>query len=236
LRTDATVRMRYRMLTSSVEKRMDQELTELLGFRPEGAPKDPLRAAAKLDLVAPKQGKNFRLGNLEDLTRGRINLPTLDIKEMKSILETLKEHYGRDNLVIHDYIQGKPFYRGRLHVKIRDGSGLWYELQVGPKQISRFYDTPFSLAGKPANIHDAVYKGLMQFSDDAIKAVGKGDMRAGRLSVAKVLNKYVDEVDEVVALAKKGGSYDFATTAGLRQAIEETVKLVPHDLLPVGLK
>ncbi|MDB5099545.1 MAG: hypothetical protein JWM80_3966 [Cyanobacteria bacterium RYN_339] len=236
LRTDAVVQTRYKLLTTSVEKRMDQELMELLGKDPGGLPKDPMRAAAKLDLLQPGQGKNFRLGNLDDLTRGRINLPKLDVKEMKSILETLKEHYGRDNLVIHDYIQGKPFYRGRLHVKIRDGSGMWYELQVGPKQISQFYDTPFKLVGKEANIHDAVYKGLMQLSDDAIKAVGGGSLRAGRHTVAAVLNKYVDKVDEVVALAKQGRSFDFSSTAALREAIEKTVKQVPPALLPVGLK
>jgi hypothetical protein len=236
LRMDPTVRMRYRLLTSSVEKRMDQELTELLGVSPEGVPKDPMRAAAKLDLLKPTQGKNFRLGNLDDLTRGRINLPTLDVKAMKDILHTLKEHYGRDNLVIHDYITGKPFYRGRLHVKIRDGSGMWYELQVGPRQISQFYDTPFKLAGKSANIHDAVYKGLMQFSDDAMKAVGDGSVGVGRQRVASVLNKYVDQVDDVVKIAKAGGNFDFSATADLRQALEKTIQKVPVALRPVGLR
>lgn len=236
LATDPMVRQRFRLLTSSVEDRMSKEIQDLLGVYPSGTPKNYLRAASKLEKLQADGGNAIRLGNLEDLARGRINLPSFDVTTMRGMLHKLEAHYGRDNLIIHDYMTGKPFYRGRLHVKVRDGSGMWYELQIGPKQLSTFYDTPFQIAGKSVCIHDAVYKGLMRLDDTAIKAVGRGDMAAGRARLAHVLDMYVDNVNQVVSMAKKGQTYDFALSKELRGSIRSVVEDIPKAELPLGLQ
>lgn len=237
LMTDKTVKNRFRMLTRSVDARMDQELTRVLGVQPQGVPKDPLRAAAKLEMWQATDGGKSRLGSLDDLARGRVDLPGFDASRMRQMLKSIRRHFGDENLIVHDYINGKPFYRGRLHVKIRDASGLWYELQVGPKQLSQLYDTPFTAAGRTTNVHDAVYKGLLKLDDEAVKVLGKGDLDKGAARVAKVLDTYVDEVNDVMEVAKGHQPYVFhPQTSGLRRGIADLLDELPEELLPLGLK
>ena len=154
------------------------------------------------------------------------------------MLDKLRTHFGDQNLMVSDYMtKGKPFYRGRLHVKIKDGSGLWYELQIGPKQLSEFYDTPFLLGRKGTNIHDAVYKGVLMLDDEAIKILGKGDPLAGQARLAAVLDDYVDNMNDVMRLARKGEALDYASkTAQLRKGLIDLFDEVPDELLPVGLR
>ena len=237
LASDPAVKTRFRMLTRSVDARMDQELAQILGIQPQGLPKDPLRAAAKLEMWQATDGGKVRLGSLDDLARGRIDLPGFDPSRMRAMLKSIRRHFGDDNLIVRDYITGKPFYRGRLHVKIRDASGLWYELQLGPKQLSHFYDTPFSAAGRTTNVHDAVYKGLLRLEDDAVKHLGKGNLDAGTARVAKVLDAYVDEVSDVMEVARRNQPYAFQPqTSGLRKGIAALLEELPEDKLPVGLR
>lgn len=237
LATDGWVQRRYRMLTRSVDSRMDRELTQLFGLEPQGLPKDPLRAAAKLEQFQAVGGNKVRLGNLDDLARGRLDMPKFDPQRMRVMLKKLRQHFGDENMIVKDYIAGKPFYRGRLHVKIRDASGMWYELQMGPRQLSTFYDTPFSAAGRSTNVHDAVYKGLLKLEDDAVKLLGKGDLGAGRSRVAQVLDRYVDEVNDVMSVAQRGEPYVFQPqTSALRRQIADLLDELPEDKLPSGLR
>ncbi len=237
LATDGWVQRRYRLLTRSVDSRMDAELSQLLGFEPQGIPKDPLRAAAKLEGYQAVGGNQIRLGNVDDLARGRIDLARFDPARMRFMLKKLRQHFGDDNLIVKDYLAGKPFYRGRLHVKIRDASGLWYELQMGPKQLSTFYDTPFTAAGRNMNVHDAVYKGLLKLEDDAVKVLGKGSVARGQTRVAQVLDRYVNEVNDVMSVATRGEPYVFTPeTSGLRRAIGDLLDELPEEKLPVGLR
>lgn len=237
LATDGWVQRRYRLLTRSVDSRMDAEISQLLGFEPQGIPKDPLRAAAKLEGYQGLGGNKVRLGNVDDLARGRIDLAKFDPTRMRFMLKKLRQHFGDDNLIVKDYLAGKPFYRGRLHVKIRDASGLWYELQMGPKQLSTFYDTPFTAAGRNVNVHDAVYKGLLKLEDDAVKVLGKGSVARGQTRVAQVLDRYVNEVNDVMSVATRGEPYVFTPeTSGLRRAIGDLLDELPEGKLPVGLR
>lgn len=237
LRTDAMVRRKFRTVTRSVDARVDKELEQLLGVKPNGAPKMPDRAAAKLALKQQANGPGYRLGDLDDLARGRLDMPNYDPKLVKQYFRKIREYYGDQNLMVNNYMSYKPFYRGRLHVKIRDRSGMWYELQIGPKQLSSFYDTPFQAADKLTNLHDAVYKGVMMLDENAYKALGKGDLEAGMQRAAGVLDKYVDSLDDVLKTAEAGADYHYAAkTAPLRKAISELVKDLPHDARPIGLR
>ena len=238
MQKDAAVRDAFRKLTRSVDSRLDHQLENLLGVKPQGKPKLIDRAAAKLEGWQAASGPKVRLGNLDDLARGRIDLPDFNPKEMKGMLDKLRTHFGDQNLMVSDYMtKGKPFYRGRLHVKIKDGSGLWYELQIGPKQLSQFYDTPFLMGRKGTNIHDAVYKGVLMLDDEAIKILGKGDPLAGQARLAAVLDDYVDNMNDVMRLARKGEALDYASkTAQLRKGLIDLFDEVPDELLPVGLR
>jgi hypothetical protein len=237
LRKDVQVRIKYRKVTASVDARVDRELESILGVKPYGEPKMAERAAAKLSLKQQANGPGFRLGDLDDLARGRIDMPAYDPILVKQYFRKIREYYGDQNLMVNNYMTYKPFYRGRLHVKIRDRSGMWYELQIGPKQLSTFYDTPFKAAGKVCNIHDAVYKGLMAMDDDAFRILGKGSIDLGEQRVATVLDKYVDALDEVMRTAQQGGEYDyFNQTALLRKGIADLLDELPTDKLPIGLR
>jgi hypothetical protein len=237
LATDRAVQVRMRLLSRSVDARMDQEIAQLLGVQPQGLPKEPLRAAAKLEQLQAASGPKVRLGNVEDLARGRIDLPNFSPSRMRAMLKSIRRHFGDDNLIVRDYIQGKPFYRGRLHVKIRDASGMWYELQMGPKQLSHFYDTPFTAAGRSVNVHDAVYKGLLKLDDAALKVLGKGNPAKGSARVERVLDLYVDEVTDVMNVAKRGEPYAFhPQTSALRRGLVDLLDEIPEDLLPIGLR
>lgn len=237
LAMDRGVKTRFRLLTRSVDQRMDKVLEGLLGYKPEGLPKDPLRAAAKLENWRALDGGKARLGSLDDLARGRIDLPGFDPARMRDMFKAIRRHFGEENLIVNDYIVGKPFYRGRLHVKIRDASGLWYELQIGPKQLSQLYDTPFTAAGRTTNVHDAVYKGLLRLDDEAVKVLGKGDLDLGTARVAKVLDQYVGEVDDVMKVARGNQPYVFQPqTSTLRRGIADLLDELPEDLLPIGLR
>lgn len=237
LATDGWVQRRFRLLTRSVDGRMDAELRTLLGFEPQGVPKDPLRAAAKLESWQAVGGDKVRLGNLDDLARGRIDLGKFDPTRMRHMLKRIRQHFGDDNLIVNDYIAGKPFYRGRLHVKIRDASGLWYELQMGPKQLSTFYDTPFSAAGRSTNVHDAIYKGILKLDDQAVKLLGKGDVAIGQDRIARLLDRYVDEVNDVMDVARRGEPYVFQPqTSALRRELADLLDELPEERLPIGLR
>jgi hypothetical protein len=237
LASDAVIKRRFRTLTRSVDARMDDQLSRLLGVRPEGVPKDPVRAAGKLRTWQATDGSGVRLGHLDDLARGRIDLPSLEPARLRGMMDAIRRHFGDDNLIVRDHVVGQPFYRGRLHVKIRDASGLWYELQVGPRQLTQFFDTPFKAAGTTTSLHDAVYKGLLRLDDAAYKALGGGDATAGVERVARVVNRYVDEVDEVVSLARRGEPYDFlARTPELRADVAALLEDLPRPLWPEALR
>jgi hypothetical protein len=237
LEADVLVRRKFRTVTRSVDARIDGELEAILGQKPSGLPKRPERAAAKLSLMQDAYGPGFRLGDLEDLARGRIDLPSYDPKQIRALYQKIREHYGDQNLIVADYMKNKPYYRGRLHVKIRDRSGMWYELQMGPKQLSTFYDTPFKVGEKVVNIHDAVYKGLMRLDNDALKVLGQGSAKAGAHRVALVMDEYVNALDEVMATAKAGSEFHWATrTKALRKSIADLMDEVPEAHMPIGLR
>jgi hypothetical protein len=238
MKSDPALKPHFERLTASVDMRVDSELTQILGIQPKGDPKMIHRAAAKLEGLQDWKGPGMRLDDLDDLARGRIDLPDFNPAEMKGMLKKIRTHFGDQNLMVNNYLtQGKPFYRGRLHIKIKDRSGLWYELQIGPKQLSTFYDSPFKLGKKVTNIHDAVYKGVMRLDDEAAAILGKGDKVAGQARLADALDLYVDSMNDVMAIARQGKSFNYMThTAELRKALNQIFKDLPVEKLPIGLQ
>lgn len=237
LAEDAAIQRRYRLVTDSVQNEMTERIHELTGMRPNGAAKDPVRAAAKLQKWQGETGPQVRLGDLEDLTRGRIDFPRLDYSKMQGVIDQLEQHFGRDNMIIIDHLKGKPFYKGRLHVKVRHGSGVWYELQMGPRQISEFFDRKFLVRSKETNIHDVVYKGLMRLDNDQMRLIGKGNLKAGQAQVTGLMKKYADDLDRAMRLANEGKVLRFEThTHALREGLMRVFEQLPEEKLPAVLR
>lgn len=237
LATDPVIQKRYRLVTDSVQGEMTERIYELTGIRPSGAAKDPVRAAAKLQKWQGETGPQVRLGDLEDLTRGRIDFPRLDYAKMKAVVQQLEQHFGRDNMIIIDHLKGKPFYRGRLHVKVRHASGMWYELQMGPRQISQFFDSKFLVRGRETNIHDLVYKGLMRLDNEQMALIGQGNLNRGQAIVTRLMKKYADNLDGAMKLAGDGKALLFERhTHALREGLVRIFDQLPEEKLPAVLR
>lgn len=117
-------------------------------------------------------------GELNDLTRARVNLPKLDSALLHRIVahvqQTLPEKRPLCALhfVVKDYATEAVLkdpaapYKGRIHLIIEDVTGGVrrgaFELQLGPKHLTEYWDRHFKVPGsnQDFDLHDAVYKGV----------------------------------------------------------------------------
>ena len=257
LKADIPAQKALQNLSRDVNIRMKNEIEALIGHKVEGNPKQVGRLIQKMG----KEKKTVE--EIKDIARGRLNLQTLDEKEMRGIVKKLEKKYGAKVKEVKDEAlkalnDPKADYKGRIHVILEDSSGMKFELQIGPKQLSKFYDTEFALCGKNKNIHDAFYKGVdlylksgqelekaakvlgngniakgKQIIEDSLKIIGNGDAAKGReiLMALKAENRV--NLSKALELAKKGGDFDFNKMNGnVIKQLNEIFGKLPKDHWP----
>lgn len=187
------------------------------------------------------------IADMNDLTRARLNTPNLDPAQLRTIVGDLEAHLRRKypdrdfKLVVKDATDartmGNPdaMYKGRINVQIHDVTGGVkrgaFELQLGPRHLTEFWDTPFAVSqgGPRLNIHDAVYKGTGRIADDAqFAAIGRhfqpgralSDADAiamGRQVVDAANAEYKAQLAAAIDQAQRGTpAFDFQATQTLR--------------------
>lgn len=133
-----------------------------LGAQVETSTKTPGSIFGKLSRKSG-EGKDYPLGRMTDLSRGRINVESNDMREVAAIDHALRERFGLpahsdDSPNFMRDFMGAPDPKSgyaRSHLVIRDEKGNAFELQIGTRDISRFIDAPVGAT----NVHDAIYKG-----------------------------------------------------------------------------
>lgn len=234
---DPSLQGRYRRFVHALDRRLDAQLEALLGHQPQGLPKRADRAAQKLALWREaKEAPNLRLGSLDDLARGRVDLPRFDPAEIRRLADRVVQHFGPDRIKVNDYLEGSAFYRGRLHLKIKDATGAWYELQLGPKQLSQFYEAPLEVAGRASNVHDLVYKGLMRLEPGALRHLGGGDLAKGQAMMDRAMRSYQEALAGTLQAAAQGAELPVGHTMKLHRELELTLGQLPEALLPEALR
>ncbi|HBN09425.1 MAG TPA: hypothetical protein DD435_12510 [Cyanobacteria bacterium UBA8530] len=206
--------------------------------------------------------------DLNDLNRARVNAPNLKPQELQKMVSDIQSELRAKypekqfNFVVKDAVgdavmgDTKALYKGRINMQIQEVTGgvkgPAFELQLGPKHLTDFWETPFKMPGSPNsfNIHDTVYKGVNNLlkDDDLLSKVGKGlnegknlsreeAIALGRQAVEKTVDSYRGELQKAIVQAKNGTkSLDFASTATLREQIAEIFKTIKDDpKLPEGL-
>jgi len=121
--------------------------------------------------------------DLTDVARARIDLPDLRPTEMRRLVNDLKEELQerfpgktlafevRDTARRPTVRNAEAVYKGRIHLRVQDVTGGRlndaFEIQLGPRQLTRFWDTPFGTPGLTGttNIHDAIYKGVSRLEN-----------------------------------------------------------------------
>lgn len=257
LNADVQAQKALQNLARDVNTRMKKELESLLGHKVDGSPK-------QVDRLIQKMGKeNKNVSEIKDVARGRLNLQKLDEKEMNAMVEKLKQKYGVRVTEVKDEAlkalnDPKVDYKGRIHVILEDSSGMKFELQIGPKQLSKFYDKEFALCGKNKNIHDAFYKGVdlylksgeelekaakvlghgniakgKQIIEDSLTIIGNGDAAKGREILMKLKTECRTNLSKVIELAKKGGNFNFEKMNGnIVKQLNEVFGKLPKDHWP----
>lgn len=133
-----------------------------LGAQVETSTKTPGSIFGKLSRKSG-EGKDYPLGRMTDLSRGRINVESNDMREVAAIDRVLRQRFGlpphsEDSPnFMQDFMGAKDPKSGyaRSHLIIRDEKGNAFELQIGTRDISRFIDAPVGAT----SVHDAIYKG-----------------------------------------------------------------------------
>ena len=128
----------------------------------ESGTKTPKSILGKMQRKAD-EGKEYPLGKLTDLSRGRINVDSNNLEEVAAIDRALRQKYGlppndKDNPnFLQDFKNAADPKSGyaRSHLIIKDKDGNAYELQIGSRDLTKFIDAPLG----STNVHDAIYKG-----------------------------------------------------------------------------
>lgn len=241
------------------------------GLQVKGTPKSWSSMLGRLDQETRKlHAKGLPVHHapidLHDLSRARLDLDTFDPQAMTrmvgSIRRGLQEKFPARQFELSVWDRTAPgvlgnraeLYQGRIHLKIKDITGGvpqgMFELQIGPKQASAFWDTAFSVPGidRRYNLHDAIYKGVANLKDERlIEKLGQavaiaphpGRQEAiaqGQHLIDDILNSYQDQLQAVLSQARTGRTLDYATTAGLRRKLGAVIQALSHDpALPEGL-
>ncbi|HEY9899607.1 MAG TPA: hypothetical protein V6D00_10540 [Pantanalinema sp.] len=208
------------------------------------AQKESLRQAAS-------GAKTFTsLGDLHDLNRARVNVTRFQPEKLRAmaddVMNELKTRYPdrqfrfvlKDEGLADEVLRNPDqLYKGRINLRIHDVTGGVqggaFELQLGPQQVTDFWEKPFRIGQGPNdfNLHDAVYKGV-----DAIKQpedlarVGRAfnpakplaadeALAAGKAAVAGTMDAYKLQLADALAQAEAGVPLNYAGTRALRDRI-----------------
>lgn len=194
------------------------------------------------------------LVDLHDPSRGRIDLPGLDPRELKRMARAVEDGLARvpgrqfsvklwDRTTPELLADSRELYRGRLHLRIEDITGGVprgaFELQLGPKSVSQFMDQRFSipgLDGREFSIHDGIYKGVAMLRDERhLEAIGRDRLgttrvsrseavREGQVGVNKALGAYREQLDAALDCARTGRPFDYDRTLNVRKRIARITK------------
>lgn len=232
-------------LLDSHQTAMTEAISALVGYPVRGRVKT---AANILDKLDRWQGP---LRQLDDLTRGRIDLPTLERPQIALMLRQLQEGLEPLGMRVEVRYDGTMApspsklahygaYRGRVHFLIHSArQGVPYELQVGPRALTRFLETPFTLEGldRPLTMHDAVYKGISRLQQDkvALRLLGNGDLLRGKTILDGAIAEYNRLMGEALDEDK---SFHFGDrTQSLRDQLDAIFRVLARhpEHLPPGL-
>lgn len=248
-----------------------------LGLQAHGAPKHWESMLGRMDRNSEKfarRGRTLPEGrpmpstavDLHDISRGRVDLPTLDPRQLRTVARTLEEGLNRipgrsfsvslwDRTTPQVLGDSHELYRGRLHVRVQDVTGGVprgvFELQLGPRSLSEYWDRSFQIPGVPErefSIHDAIYKGIATIQGDSqLEAIGRDRLHGapvsraqalqeGQSGVAKALNAYEQQLQAALDVAREGKSFDYDRTLDVRKRIAKIYKAVQGVApLPEGL-
>lgn len=190
------------------------------------------------------------LADLNDLNRARVNVPKFNPDQLRlmadDVMHELKTRYPekqfrfvlKDEGLADDVLRDpERLYKGRINMQIQDVTGgtkgSAFELQLGPQQVTDFWDKPFRIGDSPNgfNIHDAVYKGVdtIKAPDDLArvgrafnpgKALSPDDaVSAGKAALAETMGAYKEQLTSAMAQAEAGVPLNYAGTQGLRDRI-----------------
>jgi len=188
--------LKLKALANEANEKIVADINKILGTDITASPKQVSRVIDKLLKTGDK------IGDLKDIARARLDLPSLDPDEIKAFVNTLVKEYGLDpKTSVKDFLKDlanpDANYKGRMHVSLKTKTGMKFELQIGAEQLTRFYDKEFHLNGIAQNIHDVSYKGVEQYlltdaSDPkeykkALNAFGHGDPVKGKAVIEETL-------------------------------------------------
>lgn len=173
-------------------------------------------------------------GDLHDLTRARVNTPSLDpallhrmVEHVQAVLPE-KRPLSVLHFVVKDYATPKLLqdpaapYKGRIHLIVEDVTGgikhRAFELQLGPGHLTEYWDRHFKVQGthQDFDIHDAVYKGIGALSrPEHLERLGRAmnpdqalspseAVAAGRRTVDAVIQEYQRQLNSAVDQAIAG--------------------------------
>lgn len=247
-RLEPTAPVRFAKVLAGEQKAWLQDMNQVLGtfgVRADGPVKSWYSMLGKLDRNTEENRLRGRLladgspvpatpGELNDLTRARVNLPKLDPALLHRMVEHVQATLPQKrplcalNFVVKDYatdaILRDPAapYKGRIHVIVEDVTdGIKrgaFELQLGPKHLTEYWDRHFKVAGsnQDFDLHDGVYKGVGALSlPRHLEKLGRGlnpgkvmaqgeAVTAGKQVVAEVLAEYQRQLESAVSQATAG--------------------------------
>ncbi|MBI5368153.1 MAG: hypothetical protein HZA54_14040, partial [Planctomycetes bacterium] len=218
---------RFNELTSQAAKDLRGELGDV--SKKLGLPEDAVQTRGKaFDSAAKKMSEKGKptVGDLGDLAGGRLN--TRDLKQVEEALgEYLKKNPGakvdikfpkgdgeelakrlRDKFPNTEIkVTDQPGYRGRVHIDGPEGPGKFKsEIQLGPKDVTEFYDgaivkngKPVTVNGKPVTVHDNMYKDLRKVSPEKLAEKGLDPKKVGNM-----IERHDQLVEEVYQATKTG--------------------------------
>ena len=170
--------------------------------------------------------------DLTDIARARIDLPAHRPTEMRRLVNDIKDALQerfphrtlafetRDSARRPTVMNAEAIYKGRIHLRVKDVTGGrihgGFELQLGPRQLTRFWDTPFQTPGLAGstNVHDAIYKGVSRLEQDPhLERLGRA-FSQGTISAEHALNSGIAIVEQTIDL------YQEALHDAMKSAIE----------------
>lgn len=184
-------------------------------------------------VLAKVREKGYKtVGEMPDMIRGRLEFddPTLVAK----VARALKNHPALDRISVKDPfpVAGVEGGYPRYHVDVRDPAGMAHEWQVGPQQVTPFYETAGIDVGKVTlevpkrNIHDVEYR-IFKGMDEPPKKVDSVE-RARRQAIAQELgiHDYRVRVAEFGARLGRERIPDAELQATTKQFIDEAGPLL----------
>lgn len=190
------------------------------------------------------------LGDLNDLNRARVNVSSFRPDQLRAMADDVTNEFKtrypdrqfrfvlKDEGLADDVLRDpERLYKGRINMQIQDvtggAKGSAFELQLGPQQVTDFWDKPFKIGDSPNafNIHDAVYKGVWTIDKpDDLARVGRAfnqgkslsadeAIAAGKAALSETMAEYKAQLADVLKQAEAGVPLNYADTQPLRNRI-----------------